>query len=110
MQVVMQVDGVKSKTLRTVLIIVLISIHSIGLFSFNQNCEADGPPTLYVGEGELYTSIQDAIDNSSAGYRIVVYNGTYSENLTIAHKLDLFGEDKSNTKIVGNEQFERKNR
>jgi hypothetical protein len=49
MQVVMQVDGVKSKTLRTVLIIVLISIHSIGLFSFNQTCEADGPPTLYVG-------------------------------------------------------------
>ncbi len=102
MQVVMQVDGVKSKTLRTVLIIVLISIHSIGLFSFNQTCEADGPPTLYVGEGELYTSIQDAIDNSSAGYRIVVYSGTYSGNLTIAHKLDLFGEDKSNTKIVGN--------
>jgi len=102
MQVVMQVDGVKSKTLRTVLIIVLISIHSIGLFSFNQTCEADGPPTLYVGEGESYTSIQDAIDNSSSGYRIVVYNGTYSENLTIAHKLDLFGEDKSNTKIVGN--------
>ena len=102
MQVVMQVDGVKSKTLGTVLIIVLISIPSIGLFSFNQTCEADGPPTLYVGEGELYTSIQDAIDDSSSGYRIVVYNGTYYEDLTIAHKLDLFGEDKSNTKIVGN--------
>ena len=102
MQVMMQMDGMKLKSLILILIILNVIIQCIFFPMFNQICKADTPPTLYVGENELFTSIQDAIDASSPGYRIVVYDGTYYENLVITHKLDLFGEDKSNTEIIGN--------
>lgn len=65
------------------------------------------PTTLYVGEGEEYTTIQSAIDAANTatgglgGYRIIVYNGTYTEDLSIPCKLDIFGEDKINTIING---------
>lgn len=48
-----------------------------------------------------FDSIQDAIDASSAGDRIVVYAGTYNEHLTITHQLDIFGEEKNTTFIDG---------
>ncbi len=101
MQAHMQADGMKGKTLIIFLMILLVFTNCFSLIRFSENSRADSPPTLYVGENEIYTSIQDAIDNSSAGYRIIVYNGTYNENLIINHQLDLFGEDKSNTKIIG---------
>ena len=59
------------------------------------------PITLYVGRGEVYTTIQAALDNASDGYRIFVYNGTYHEHLTISKRIDLFGEDRSITIING---------
>ncbi len=59
------------------------------------------PITLYVGRGEVYTTIQAALDNASDGYRIFVYNGTYHEHLTINKRIDLFGEDRSITIING---------
>jgi len=101
MQVYMQADGMKGKNLIIFLVVLLVFTNCFNLLHFSENSRADSPPTLYVGENEIYTSIQDAIDNSSAGYRVIVYNGTYNENLIINHKLDLFGEDKSNTKIIG---------
>jgi len=50
----------------------------------------------------MYLHIQDAIDDATDGYRIFVYNGTYNENLILTHRIDLFGEDRSNTIIKGN--------
>ena len=47
--------------------------------------------TLYVGgsgEGN-YTKIQDAIDNSSHGDTVYVYNGTYYESLKITKSIRL---------------------
>jgi len=59
---------------------------------------------LYVGGGGPgnYTSIQEAIDNSSNGDTIYVYNKTYNENLdTKLKKITLIGQDKDTTTIQG---------
>ncbi len=58
---------------------------------------------LYVGgtgEGN-YSNIQDAIDNTSDGDTVFVYNGTYYENITIYKSINLIGEDKNTTVIDG---------
>jgi parallel beta-helix repeat protein len=61
--------------------------------------------TIYVDGkgGKDYTSIQTAINAADDGYTIHVYSGTYNENLVIDKSIDLIGEDKDNTIILGNE-------
>lgn len=59
---------------------------------------------IYVDDdgGADYTKIQDAIDNSSDGDTIFVYNGIYCEkNITINTSIKLIGEDKYFTTIDG---------
>lgn len=53
---------------------------------------------IYVDDdgGENYTKIQDAIDNATAGDTIIVYNGTYQENIIVNKKLDIIGSGDSN--------------
>jgi parallel beta-helix repeat protein len=48
-----------------------------------------------------YTRIQDAINNASNGDTIFVFNGTYFENIVIDKTIKLYGEDKNNTIIDG---------
>ena len=48
-----------------------------------------------------YQTIQQAIDNASAGDTIFVYNGTYAENLIIPINLTLIGEGRDVTVIDG---------
>ena len=47
--------------------------------------------TWYVGTGQTYTKIQDAIDNASSGDTIRVFCGKYSENLIVNKTLTLIG-------------------
>ena len=66
-----------------------------------------GGDILYVGgsgEGN-YTKIQDAIDNSSHGDTVYVYDDSspYYENVVINKSINLIGEDKDTTIIDGNE-------
>jgi parallel beta-helix repeat protein len=104
MQVHMHQDGMNHSKLFIVLVVMLLSISYTHLLGPFDTCKAETPPTLYVGKGEMYTRIQDALNNvTSDGYRIFVYNGTYTENLTINYSIDLFGEDRSITIISGNE-------
>jgi nitrous oxidase accessory protein len=59
---------------------------------------------LYVGGSGPgnYTSIQEAIDNSTNGDTIFVYNGTYNENIdTKIKEITLQGEDRDITTITG---------
>lgn len=53
--------------------------------------------------GKDYTGIQDAINASSPGDTIFVYNGEYSEQLTINKTISLVGESNQNTIIQRNE-------
>jgi len=102
MQVDMHQDGMNRRKFYIVFIVMLLSVSLLHVFDHLETCKADTPPTLYVGKGEMYTRIQDALNNASDDYRIFVYNGTYKENLTINHRIDLFGEDRSITIINGN--------
>ena len=61
--------------------------------------------TLYVGGSgpNNYTKIQDAINDSSDGDTVIVYNGTYYENVVVDKSISLIGEDRDTTIIDGNE-------
>jgi len=61
---------------------------------------------LYVGGSGPgnYTRIQDAINNSSDGDTVFVYNGRYLEHLIIETSIILKGESKYFTIIDGDEQ------
>ena len=63
------------------------------------------PSILFVGGTGLgnYSSIQEAINNSTPGGVVFVYTGTYHENLKIEKSLHLIGQNKNTTIINGDE-------
>jgi len=68
-----------------------------------ENVKASGN-TFYVGGsgGGNYSTIQSAIDASSDGDTVFVYNGWYSEtNITINNSINLVGQSKYSTYIDG---------
>jgi len=62
---------------------------------------------LYVGGSGPgnYTRIQDAINDSSNGDTVFVYNGIYNEYLYIDREINLVGKSKENTIIHPNGHF-----
>ena len=86
-------------------IFTLIIIPSIAS-AFYVNNESEHPNNgniLYVGgsgEGN-YTRIQDAINDSSDGDTVFVYNGTYYEYVLVDKSIRLVGEEKNTTIIDG---------
>ena len=59
----------------------------------------DAPPEWY-DETHVKT-IQEGVNNASAGNTVYVYSGTYYENIVINKTINLVGEDKSTTTIDG---------
>jgi pectin methylesterase-like acyl-CoA thioesterase len=59
--------------------------------------------TWYVdddgGAGINFTKIQEAVDAAQNNDTIIVYNGTYEENVVLKKSLTLQGEDRENTII-----------
>jgi len=102
MQVHMHQDGMRRRKLLIAIVVTILFTGCVRFFPLTEICKADPPPTLYVGLGENYIRIQDALNDAQDGYRIFVYNGTYHENLVINKRIDLFGEDRYNTIINGN--------
>jgi len=110
MQSYTQADGMKSKSL-VILLFILLIINCFIPIDKIENCSGGILPKFYVDDDydidtpgwqiDHFDIIQDAIDASSPGDRIVVYDGTYNERLTITHQLDIFGEEKNNTFIDG---------
>ena len=101
MQLYMQMDGIKLST--TLLVSILLLSYLFSVSYPPPLCQGGSPPTLYVGPDEIHTTINSALENASDGYRIIVYGGTYNEQLIINKRIDLFGEDKTVTTINGND-------
>ena len=82
-----------------VVFILLISLNSIVI----SNSIPTKPIIIFVDDdgGVDYTNIQDAIDNASNNDIIIVYNGTYKENIVIDKSLKIIGENNLNTIIDG---------
>jgi parallel beta-helix repeat protein len=62
--------------------------------------------TLYVGPGQTYIKIQDAIDNANSGDIIRVYAGIYYECLSINKTLSIMGNSSAITIINGSSSGE----
>jgi parallel beta-helix repeat protein len=99
------------KSLVVGIIFVFIGISIIP--SFAQNIEKLSLPTsrgqlLYVGGNGLgnFSTIQDAIDYAYDGDTIFVYNGTYSEHITIDKQINLTGEDPEITIIDSGYEYD----
>ena len=73
----------------------------LSIITFASSINVSTNNTIYVDDdGDAdFTRIQDAIDNSSDGDTIFVFNGTYNENIRINKTIDLIGENKISTVI-----------
>jgi hypothetical protein len=73
----------------------------IVVFSITIVCSADAAIlTVDEGGGAMYTSIQDSINASTDGDTILVYSGTYYENVNVSKQLILRGIDNGGGKPV----------
>lgn len=89
-----------------VIAIVLLFIGTCTIPATTQKIEKSSTPItrenwLYVGGSgpENYTTIQNALDNTSDGDIVFVYSGTYSECIHIRKEITLLGESKNSTII-----------
>jgi len=91
-----------------ILLFIGMSISSTGFDAIEQsNIATSNDKTLYVGGSgpNNYTKIQDAINDSSDGDTVFVYNGTYIEDLIVNKSIYLFGENRNTTIIQCEEEI-----
>jgi parallel beta-helix repeat protein len=88
------------------IVFALITLGFVGILVFEGVVDQNGVEgaTLIVGPGQIYTKVQDAINNASNGDTIKVWEGNYSEKLLVNKKISLIGNGSSNTTIIGNGQ------
>ena len=92
----------KNKHIKVVSLGIFILLIGIGIFPSASSTNITNSQDVKVsravirvdddGDGD-YTSIQDAIDNATAGDIIEVYSGTYDDIITVDKQLSLMGVD-----------------
>ena len=88
---------------KRILVSIIVCILAINIFTTLQNYSLVRAEKLYVGgngEGN-YSSIQYAINISSLGDIVYVYNGIYYEIIEINKSISLIGENKESTILNG---------
>jgi len=93
----------KGLTIGIILLFIGASVVSSCHINSSNNAQPLTRGWLYVGGSgpENFTTIQNAIDNSSDSDIIFVYSGVYQENLLIEKSLTINGEEKNLTVIDG---------
>ena len=71
------------------------------LHTETENVRSSRGNTLYVGPGQTYSKIQDAIDNASSGDTIRVWSGIYRENIVVDKTLTITGNGSGKSIIDG---------
>lgn len=83
--------------------VVVLALFSAGCIeSPSADDGSDSHAVVIIGKGG-YDVIQQAIDNASSGDTIVVYNGTYSEQVVIDKSLTLMSAEKHSPVLRWNE-------
>jgi parallel beta-helix repeat protein len=105
----MHKDGMKKNKLVVVVSLLLLSSF-FSLLPYIETIKAV-EPKFYVDDDynsstpgwqiDHFDVIQDAINAANTGDRIIVYEGTYYENLIVNKSVDIFGEDRKYTIIDG---------
>ena len=85
----------------TKLLITLLLILTAALLLVTTITTAADTLTVDDSGGEDYTTIQAAIDNAKEGDTILVYEGTYHENVVVNKTLTLIGNGSEKTTIDG---------
>lgn len=89
------------------IILILMLVASILTIYPTYKTKASGTIYFVGGSGSgNYSSIQDAIDVSDSGDSVFVYSGTYYENIFVNKSINLIGEDKTNTIIDSNGEYD----
>ena len=101
----------KRKLLSCLIILSMILVGFIGFTIFNDvgnDANAAAATTRYVGGtgGGNYSTIQDAINASSAGDTIRVYAGIYYENIKVNRTVTMIGNGTGKTIINGSRQYD----
>ena len=97
----------KMSSLFCVMCLVLTGIWVLPVFGEDeQNSNNDVQPMgsrsiLWVGSGQTYSNIQDAINVSKNGDTIRVTNGTFNQNLLINKSITIIGNGYYNTVVNG---------
>lgn len=89
----------KNKIITIAILILLATLNTTVLSNYTNTQQL----VIFVDDdgGVDYTKIQDAIENASSNDIIIVYNGTYKENIVIDKPLKIIGENNTNTIIDG---------
>ena len=97
------------------LVVLILTLNCSLMFNNFATCQVGLQAKYYVDDDydsvtpgwgiDHFSKIQDAINklesDGNYGDRIVVYNGTYNEDLTINHPMQILGEDRDITIING---------
>lgn len=96
-----------SMLIRKIFTSFIILVLTLNFFCYFQICKFANAETFYVGGNgkSNYSSIQNALDDSSAGDIIFVYSGLYNEDIEINKSISIIGQDRESTYIIGNNSF-----
>jgi parallel beta-helix repeat protein len=95
----------KNKFRAVIITSTLFFVLFFGMLGFSDNISkpVSAAKSIIVDDDGFgnYTTIQDAIDNASAGDTIYVWSGTYYENVIVNKSVTLIGNSSGNTTIDG---------